>query len=40
MGEDHYERVVGCRRYWLGADLGQVNDPSAFVLIRDERIPF
>ena len=30
----------GARRYWLSVDLGQVIDPSAFVLIRDERIPF
>lgn len=39
-GDPSYERAIGYRRYWLGVDLGQVNDPSAFVLIRDERIPY
>ena len=30
--------VGGYRRFYLGVDLGQT-DPSAFVVIQDERLP-
>ena len=33
------ERALGHRRYFLGCDPGQ-QDPTALVLLRDERIPF
>jgi len=32
-------RAVGHRRFLVGLDLGQAQDPSAFVVIRDERVP-
>lgn len=32
-------RVTGCVRYWLGADLGQANDYSSVVVIKDQALP-
>ncbi len=33
-------RLEGHRRFWLGLDPGSLLDPSAFVLIKDEVLPF
>lgn len=32
-------KATGHRRFLIGLDLGQAQDPSAFVIIRDEAIP-
>ncbi|ABV93658.1 hypothetical protein Dshi_1916 [Dinoroseobacter shibae DFL 12 = DSM 16493] len=32
-------RVTGFSRYWLAADLGQANDYSAVVVLKDEALP-
>lgn len=32
-------RVTGYVRYWIGADLGQANDYSSAVVIKDQSIP-
>lgn len=37
-GDPAHDRVVGYKRYWLGADLGQ-HDPTGLVLMKDERLP-
>lgn len=31
--------AVGYRRYYVGLDLGQAQDPSAISIIKDERLP-
>lgn len=33
------KKVVGHRRFLIGLDLGQAQDPSAFTVIRDEVVP-
>ncbi|MDC0739399.1 hypothetical protein N6L24_14010 [Cognatishimia sp. SS12] len=33
------ERVTGFSTYWVAADLGQANDYSAVVVIKDEALP-
>lgn len=33
------ERVTGFQNYWITADLGQANDYSAIVVIKDEALP-
>ena len=33
------ERAIGYRRYWLGVDLGQAQDPTALIVIKDEALP-
>lgn len=32
-------RVTGYQRYWVAADLGQANDYSAVVVIKDQALP-
>lgn len=32
-------RVTGFSTYWVAADLGQANDYSAIVVIKDEALP-
>ena len=32
-------RITGYQRYWVAADLGQANDYSAIVVIKDEALP-
>ncbi|WP_246035865.1 hypothetical protein [Aliishimia ponticola] len=32
-------RVTGYQRYWIGADLGQANDFSSAVVIKDQCLP-
>ena len=33
------ERVTGFVRYWVGSDLGQANDFSSAVVIKDQQLP-
>jgi len=33
------ERITGHQNYWVAADLGQANDFSAVVVIKDEALP-
>lgn len=33
------DRVTGYEKYWMGADLGQANDLTAVVAIKDTRLP-
>lgn len=32
-------RISGCQRYWVAANLGQANDFSAVVVIKDQALP-
>ncbi len=33
------ERLTGFLRYWVGADLGQANDFSSAVVVKDQQLP-
>lgn len=33
------KKVIGHRRFLIGLDLGQAQDPSAWIIMRDEQIP-
>ena len=43
MNETHQDpaipRVTGFQHYWVAADLGQANDFSAVVVIKDQALP-
>ncbi len=38
-GDPSVKRVLGHRRYWVAADLGQANDFTASIVIEDEQLP-
>lgn len=38
-GDPAVTRVLGHRRFWVSADLGQANDFSAVAVIEDEQLP-
>ena len=38
-GDPATERVEGYQRYWLGCDLGQKQDPTAVIVIKDYAHP-
>lgn len=38
-GDPAIQRIIGHRRYWVSADLGQANDFSAVAVIEDEQLP-
>jgi hypothetical protein len=38
-GDPAASRVIGHRRFWVAADLGQANDYTAVCVIEDEQLP-